>query len=79
MRELDLIELERDWPYHIALPAAVLRSASEAVYAFIRPLSVAPRPWHFRRNERDFVVFCFARPQDAQAFAERFGAKVLPR
>jgi hypothetical protein len=25
-----------------------------------------------------FVVFCFAKPEDAQAFAERFGGERLP-
>jgi hypothetical protein len=50
----------------------------EAVRGFADSLSVAPRPYHFRRDDAYFVVFCFAKPDDAQAFAERFGGERLP-
>jgi len=50
----------------------------EAMRGFADALSVAPRPYHVRCDDADFVVFCFGRPQDAQAFAERFRGERLP-
>jgi hypothetical protein len=61
----------------VALPAEKVRGLknSEIVRGFADTLAVAPRTSHMRRDEQDFVVFCFAEPEDAQAFAERFGGE----
>jgi hypothetical protein len=52
---------------------------SELVWTFARELSAAPRPYTVRNDGNDdLVVFCFATPEDAQAFAERFDGERLP-
>jgi len=35
-------------------------------------LGGAPRPYHLRRGDDDSVVFCFAKPDDAEALCQRF-------
>ena len=44
---------------------------------FADALSVAPRPYHLRRDDAYFVVFCFAKAEDAEALAKHSSAKYI--
>jgi hypothetical protein len=79
--ELTDSQILRRWPYHVTLPAeAVLGTKySMAMYGLARTLGGAPRPCRLRRDDRDLVVFCFARAESARMFLERFGGELGPR
>jgi hypothetical protein len=48
----------------------------EALFADQYRLKASLR-YSMRRDDSDFVVFCFSKPEDAEAFAERFSGKRL--
>jgi len=72
--------LHREWPHHAVLSTDKVRGLknSETVHSAAKALSAAPLTHFMRRDDGDYVVFCFVRPEDAQAFCERFNGERLP-
>jgi hypothetical protein len=75
--EITRSTLRRKWPHHVALPTDNVRGVESVVHRFAKARS-ARRTFFTRRNDRDFVVFCFAKLEDAEVFRARFGGERLP-
>jgi hypothetical protein len=75
--EITRSDLKRKWPHHVALPAEKVRDRvnRDVIFCAAGVLAATPFTYFMRRDDSDVVVFCFSEPEDAAAFAERFGGE----
>jgi hypothetical protein len=74
--ELSSAEIDRRWPYQVALPADQCRGAHfRTQHAFCLDLSLCPRGHSVFHKDQWWQVFCFAKEVDADAFRARFGGE----
>jgi hypothetical protein len=79
--EITRDDLKRRWPHHAALPAEQVRDPvnREVIFRAAWVLSTSPPTYFMRRDDSDLVVFGFANPEAAEAFAKHFGGERLPK
>ena len=76
--ELSKGMMDRQWPHQVALRAMRCHGHNYiTIRLFCEPLSLCPRTHSFRRDDDDFIVFCFAERADAERFRDRFGGEFI--
>ncbi len=74
--EMSKSQLDRDFPYQIAVPADRCKGDNrEKQTRFCADLSLAPRLHSVIHDEVTYQVFCFADPQHATSFQDTFGGQ----
>lgn len=78
--ELSRTTINREWQYQVALVAEKVRGDGYvSTHYFCEGLSLCPRHGYFRRDDRDYVMFCFADAVDAELFCQHFKGEQCKR
>lgn len=73
--ELSPAAIDSGWPHQIALPARFCeRGGYKEIHDFCNDLTLCTRG-HAVYDGEWFNVYCFAKPEDAEKFQQRFGGE----
>ncbi len=76
--ELTSAGIDRGWPHQVALLASFAVGRQYMIlHRFCNGLSVCPRHQHYRKDDIEFVVYCFKELSDAQLFQMHFGGEMM--
>jgi hypothetical protein len=74
--ELSPTAIDRSWPHQVAIPAsAAANGGYKAMQEFCATLSLCPRGHAVFHEGEWFDIYCFADPDDANKFMQRFGGE----
>jgi hypothetical protein len=78
--ELSRARRRRQWSDHVALSAKKVCGAVgyDIFHEYEDAQSAPRRTFLMRRDDLDYMVFCFTKAEDAKVFCERFGGERLP-
>ncbi|NJO33010.1 MAG: hypothetical protein HC869_07520 [Rhodospirillales bacterium] len=76
--ELSPATMDREWPHQVAVAAEFVNGKNKTIIdRFCRGLSVCPRRHTFQRDRKEYLVYCFADPGDADYFRTYFGGEPM--
>ncbi len=75
--ELSKSAIDQGWPYQVAVEARQCTGDQYMTkHTFCMDLSLCSRGHAFRRDNTDYVVYCFAEREHAEMFQQRFGGEM---
>lgn len=76
--ELNTGRIDSGWPHQVALRAEAVRGRTCTIIdRFCRGLSICSRHQYYRKDDREFIVYCFAEQRDAEYFQMHFGGELM--
>lgn len=75
--ELSTATIDRTWPHQVAIPHREQVARWAEIKAFCQGMSQSPLGHTYFADDQDMNVLCFARREDAERVAQRFGGTIV--